>query len=326
MKANHSFLKSFALHAKGGLRLTCLNLGATITGIWVPDRQGKLANVVLHYAIESDYLTDPYYLGCVVGRFANRIDGGRLPIGDDVYTLPINEPALDNHLHGGLRGFSKRLWKAEQEREETQQAITFTYVSPHLEEGYPGTLVATVRYCLTDSHELIVDYSARTDRATAVSLTNHSYFNLSAGQRDVRNHFLSVTASRYTPLNTRHLPTGERVAVTNSPFDLRQPQKVSAFVQAISNCQYCLAEDGEVQLAATLTDPDSGRRLSLSTSAPALQVYGGQYLHAPYVPFEGFCLEPQQYADAPNQPTFPTAVLEPGEVYRQTTRYQFDVV
>ncbi|MBO0931916.1 aldose epimerase family protein [Fibrella aquatilis] len=324
--ADLSPMRSFVLRNDCGMRVSLLNYGATITGIWVPDRTGVLANVVLSYINEQDYLTDPYYIGCVVGRFANRIDRGRLPIGHDVYQLSVNESALTNHLHGGFSGFNQRFWEVTEADAEGKHGLYFTYVSPHLEEGYPGTLTTTIHYYLTNRNELIVAYSARTDRPTVVSLTNHSYFNLSAGRQDVRNHTLSVAAADYTPLNDRHLPTGQRLAVGDTQLDLQTDRQVGSFVQANPNCQYCLDGTDGLRPAAILTDPDSGRRLSLCTSAPALQVYGGQYLGKPFASFGGICLEPQYYADAPNQSAFPTAVLEPDAVYQQTTYYRFDVV
>ncbi len=317
---------TFVLQNNHGVRVTFLDYGARITGLWVPDKNGVSGNVVLHYTNPMAYLTDPYYLGCVIGRFANRIAGGRLVIANQPYALPINEPVHNNHLHGGTHGFDKRYWAVTETNAPHARALIFSYTSTHGEEGYPGTLTTTITYSLSDQNELTTTYTAHTDQPTIVSLTNHSYFNLSATVQDVRRHRLHIAATEYTPLNEQHIPTGSRLPVHNTPFDLLTEQSVGAFCDVVPNGQYCLGASGALRLAAQLTEPDSGRRLLLYTSAPALQVYGGMYLGEPFRPYGGLCLEPQAYANAPNEPNFPTALLSPHETYQQTTVYRFDTL
>lgn len=308
------------------MRVSVMNYGAIINGIWVADRLGNCDNVVLNYPDLTAYVNDPYYIGCVVGRYANRIDRGLLPIGDEIVTLSLNEPALMNHLHGGFEGFNKKTWRVIEPVDGDSTTLHLTYTSPRGEEGYPGTLAVTIRYHLTDHNELIVDYSAQTDQPTVVNLTNHSYFNLSGSGQDVRQHTLLVAASEYTPLNERYLPAELVRSVAGSPFDLRQATELHDVFNTAATFNYCLAISSGLTHAATLHDTGSGRRLQVYTTAPGLQIYSGQYLGLPFHPFAGICLEPQHYPDTPNHPEFPTAVLEPGSHYRQTTVYQFDVV
>lgn len=319
-------VQSYTLQNQAGTRVSLTNFGATITGIWVPDRRGNRENVVLNYPDLAAYQDDPYYIGCTVGRYANRIDRGLLPLGDDRFQLTINEEKLTNHLHGGFAGFNKKTWSAVETIDAPESMLCLSYTSPHGEEGYPGTLSVTIRYSLTEQNELIVAYTARTDRPTVVSLTNHSYFNLSGSKQDVRQHILTVAASTYTPLNERYLPLEPTLPVDGSLFDLRKGRELGPAVESNPTFHYCLDTNGSLYPAATLYDPGSGRRLTVYTAAPGLQVYSGQFLAAPFGPFAGVCLEPQHYPDAPNHPNFPSALLEPEEVYRQTTVYQFDVV
>lgn len=319
-------IRAFTLRNQRGMVVTLTNFGATITGIWVPDRQGNRENVVLNYPNLASYRDDPYYIGCTVGRYANRIDRGLLPLGADLFQLTINEENLTNHLHGGFAGFNKKVWTVVETVDTHQPEHCLSYTSPHGEEGYPGTLSVTIHYSLTEQNELIVAYSARTDLPTVVNLTNHSYFNLSGGKQDVRQHRLSVAAARYTPLTERYLPTGVSLPVDGTLFDLRDGAELSPVVAATPTFNYCLETTNDMSPAAALYEPRSGRRLSVYTTAPGLQVYSGQFLETPFQPFAGVCLEPQHYPDAPNHPNFPSALLEPGAVYRQQTVYQFDVV
>lgn len=316
----------FTLQNRAGMVVSLTNYGATITEIRVPDRAGIIENVVLSYPDLATYQSDPYYLGCTVGRYANRIDRGWLPIGNQVFQLAINEETRTNHLHGGFAGFNKKVWTSIETAGADHSSLCLSYTSPHGEEGYPGTLAVTIRYRLTDRNELMLDYSARTDRPTVVNLTNHSYFDLSGSNQDVRQHRLTVAASRYTPLNARYLPSGATTPVDGSLFDLRNGAELGPVVQSNPTFNYCLDTPDGLAPAAILHEPRSGRRLSIYTTAPGLQVYSGQFLAAPFQPFAGVCLEPQHYPDAPNHPDYPTAVLEPDMVYRQRTVYRFDVV
>lgn len=317
--------QSFTLQNGAGMRVSVTNYGAIITGIWVADRLGNFDNVVLNYPDLMAYTDDPYYVGGVVGRYANRIDRGLLPIGNEVFTLSLNEPVLMNHLHGGFEGFNKKAWRVVEPVDADPTTLSLSYTSPYSEEGYPGTLVVTIRYTLTEWNELVVEYSATTDRPTVVNLTNHSYFNLSGDGQDVRQHTLLVAASDYTPLNERYLPAEPIRSVAGTPFDLRRATELHDVFSTAATFNYCLDPSPGLTHAATLYESGSGRRLRVHTNAPGLQVYSGQYLGSPFYPFAGICLESQCYPDTPNHPDFPTALLEPDAVYRQTTVYQFDV-
>lgn len=319
-------VEQYTLNNHHGMQVTIANRGATITGIWVPDARGQRANVVLSYGSPESYRSDRYYLGCTVGRYANRIANGQLSIQGERYALPINEKVLHNHLHGGEGGFHKKIWAFKSAAtSEGWSWVELSCTSPHLEEGYPGRVQVDVRYGLSTNHnELHLWYSARTDRATVVNITNHSYFNLSGGKRPVTDHQLAIHAADYTPLNERYLPTGAVQAVAGSPYDLRTPVRVGDVTGLIPTANYCLDYLTGLTPAATLTDPESRRRLTVQTTAPGLQLYCGNFLGPPFHPFAGLCLEPQYYPDAPNHPHFPSPLLLPTQTYRQTIVYTFD--
>ncbi|MBM4380520.1 MAG: galactose mutarotase [Deltaproteobacteria bacterium] len=299
------------------------NYGAIVTAVRVPDRQGRLGNVVLGHDRLAPYLLDDAYLGAVVGRSANRIARGRCELAGKPLQLTQNDGR--HHLHGGARGFSRRVWGwVRGGRREMVLALT----SVDGDEGYPGRLQVEVRYALPSAGTLEVSYSAQADRATLVNLTQHSYFNL-AGAGTIDGHALQVSADHYLPTDAALIPTGERRPV-DGPYDLRDPATVGALLarsgQAGVDHSYLLGAPGVLRHAARLTEPTSGRGLDVWTTQPALHVYTGHALHPPaFSARAGLCLEAQHPPDAPNHPSFDSTVLRPGEAYRHVTQFRFFV-
>jgi aldose 1-epimerase len=295
--------------ANGRLRVSILSYGATVQRLELADG----TNVVLGLDTLEDYRHRSRYFGAVVGRYGNRIARGRFTLDGTEYRLPVNDG--ENSLHGGIRGFDKRVWDVES---VSPTDLTLSLVSPDGEEGYPGTLRAAVRYVL-DGDALRLEYRVVTDAPTVVNLTNHSYFNL-AGSGDVRGHVVTMDAGHYLPVDEGKIPTGELVPVAGTPFDFTTPSRVDA---RLDGCyDHCFVLDGRV----TVTDPGSGRSMEVTTTEPGVQFYTGHMLDGvstPYGPFAGFCLETQRFPDAPNRPGFPSAVLRPGEEYLSTTTYRF---
>lgn len=293
----------------GRLRVAILTYGATIQRLEAPDG----TNVVLGLETLDDYLTRSRFFGAVVGRFGNRVAHGRFTLDGTVHRLPVNNGG--HSLHGGDHGFDKRVWKTEA---VSATSITLAYTSADGEEGYPGTLDASVTYSL-DGDALRLDYKAVTDAPTVVNLTNHSYFNL-AGSGDVRGHVVTMEADRYLPVDEGKIPTGELAPVAGTPFDFTAPNRVDA---RLDGCyDHCYVLQGKVRVE----EPGSGRVMEMTTTEPGVQFYTGHMLDGvttPYGPFAGMCLETQHFPDAPNQPQFPSTVLRPGEEYVSTTSYRF---
>jgi aldose 1-epimerase len=327
----------YTLENGRGLRARILTYGGVVQTLEVPDRDGRSGNVVLGCASLADYLTMSRYFGAIVGRYGNRIAGGRLSLDGKEYHLSRNDGA--NSLHGGERGFDGRVWEvaAAGERE-----LTLAYVSPDGEEGYPGTLRASVTYTVTDD-ALRIDYHATTDKPTVVNLTNHSYFNLAGeGSGQVYDHVLTLNAARYTPVGAGQIPTGELAPVAGTPLDFTGPHRIGARIrephpQLLAGLGYdhnfVLDQDppGGLGLAARVEDPHSGRVMEVLTTEPGVQFYSGNVLDGSSVGTGGgtyrqgdaLCLETQHFPDSPNQPDFPSTVLRPGEEHTSTTIYRF---
>ncbi|HXH05769.1 MAG TPA: aldose epimerase family protein [Vicinamibacterales bacterium] len=327
-----------------GLELRAATYGGIIVALQAPDREGRAADIVLGYENLDGYLRDnsPYF-GAIIGRYANRIGGARFALDGRTYRLAANDGP--NHLHGGLRGFDKRVWTAEPFERPAEAGVVLRYTSPDGEEGYPGRLDARVTYTLTARNELIVDYQATADRPTIVNLTQHSYFNLTGATRDILAHVLWVDADRYTPVDERLIPTGELASVDGTPFDFRTPTPIGARIaQRHPQLRRGRGYDhnfvlngwkpgGPPRPAARLVDPASGRTLEVATTEPGLQLYTGNFLDGRitgkggrvYAHRWGLCLETQHFPDSPNRPTFPSTVLRPGEVYRSRTIFTFGV-
>jgi len=323
----------YSLVNKNGIKVNLINFGALVSEIHVPDRNGKFADIVQGFDSLEGYLENPSYFGCTTGRCANRIAKGKFTLDGREYTLATNNGP--NHLHGGIKGLNKRVWKAESDA----TGVRFSYTSPHGEEGYPGTLSMTVVYTLTNRNELRIDYTATTDRATPVNLTNHSYFNLAGeGTGTILDHQLMLAADHYTPVDDTLIPTGEISPVKGTVMDFTVPTAIGARFGRLGgdpggyDHNYVLnSRDGTLALAARVKDPKSGRVLEIYTTQPGIQLYTGNFLDGsikgkggkPYHKNFAFCLETQHFPDSVNQPAFPSVILRPGESYEQTTVHRF---
>jgi aldose 1-epimerase len=320
------------------MEVAIMTYRATIVSHTVPDRNGEPGDVVLGYPALDGYLRASPYFGSVVGRYGNRIGGGRFAIDGRTYQLATNDGP--NHLHGGVRGFDKVVWDGRETVTDSSAGVMLTYTSPDGEEGYPGTLRVGVTYTLARSNQLRVDYRATTDAATPVNLTQHSYFNL-AGAGDVLGHELTIAADRYTPVDAGLIPTGELASVEGTPFDFRVATAIGARIGQDDeqlrrgrgyDHNFVLNREGPgLALAARVVEPTTGRTLEISTTEPGVQFYSGNFLDGTitgkggrvYVHRSGFCLETQHYPDSPNHPGFPDTILRPGQEYRSTTVFVF---
>jgi aldose 1-epimerase len=322
-----------------GAAVRLITYGAAVTELWVPDRAGRTADVVLGFdqlASYEDPAKNPYF-GATVGRVAFRITGGQFTLDGKPYHLTLNTPP--HHLHGGVRGFSRSVWSAEAVPTADSPAVRFSLVSPDGDQGYPGNLKASDVYTLTPKGELRIEYSATTDRPTPVNLTHHSYFNLAgAGNGDVLGHTLQLAASQYTPLDEKKIPTGQVAAVEGTPFDFRRPTRIGDRIKTDPevadgyDLSYPLeGADGSLRLAATLSEPTSGRVMEVWTTEPAIVLYTGNYLDGTvrgkdgviYGKHAAVCLETAHLPDSVNQPSFPSTILRPNQTYRQTCVYRF---
>ncbi len=328
-------LEQFFLTNKNGITVSIINFGAIVTAVEVPDRDGNADNVNLGFTDLADYFEPGPYFGAICGRYANRIAGGKFSIDGTEYALATNNGP--NHLHGGDRGFDKKVWVPEISEEDTSATLKLVYVSADGEEGYPGNLTATVEYTLNDLNELRIEYTATSDKATPVNLTSHCYWNLAGAQPDggdVLDHVLTLHCDRYLPVDETQIPTGELQAVAESPMDFTTATPIGARIEQVEggydHC-YVVNNGGEVlTLAAEVQEPKSGRVMKVFTTEPGVQLYTGNFLDGSessggYQQHEGFCLECQHFPDSPNQSGFPSTILEPGQIYRQTTVYQFSV-
>ncbi len=332
----------FTMTNPNGIEVRAITFGGIIVSLRTPDRDGRLGDIVLGFDALDGYLAGSPYFGSIIGRYGNRIAGGRFTLDGETFTLVTNNGP--NHLHGGVRGFDKVVWSGEPFQSSTAVGVVLTYTSPDGEEGYPGTLRVRVTYTLTDSDELIVDYLATTDRPTPVNLTQHSYFNLAgAGSGDILAHELMVAASAYTPVDSGLIPTGEIATLEGTPFDFRMPTAIGARIEQDDaqlrnglgyDHNFVLDRSGVgLQHATRVTEPTTGRTLDILTTEPGLQFYSGNFLDGTitgkdghvYGHRSGFCLEAQHYPDSPNQPSFPSTILRLGEEYRTRTVMAFGV-
>ena len=333
----------FRLASRTGLQAEIAELGGVIVSLTAQGRDGEYADVVLGFDDLGSYLADtnPYF-GAVVGRYANRIAGGRFTLDGEAHTLPRNDG--DNSLHGGVRGLSRVVWEGEPFEAANGAGVVLRYRSSDGEEGYPGNVDFQVRYLLTSIGDLRIEAEAVTDEPTVVNLSFHSYFNLKGeGEGDILDHELSLNSEHFTPVDDTLIPTGEIAPTGGTPMDFRTPAAIGDridddFEQLWFGGGYDhnwvlrpAEDDGEMRLAAIVVEPASGRKLVVKTTAPGLQLYTGNFLDGtlvgksgrPYVHRGGLCLETQHFPDSPNQPGFPSTVLRPGEVYRQVTEYLF---
>lgn len=328
-------IKRFVVRNGNGVTAKLIEYGAILSELWIPDARGNLGNVVLGFDKLEQYLKGCPYFGATTGRYANRIAKGRFSLDGATYSLPINNGP--NSLHGGVKGFDKRYWKGDPFQKEGEQGVRFEYTSRDGEEGYPGNLKVTVIYTLLDSDELRIDYTAVTDKATVLNLTNHSYFNL-AGGGDILDHIVEIEADHYTPVNDELIPTGEIAPVKGTPLDFTKATPIRERIEQLKptpggyDHNFVLRRQGNsLALAARVRDPKSGRVIEAHTTEPGMQLYTGNFLDGKltgtggvnYKQHSGFCLETQHFPDSPNQPEFPRTVLRPGETFRSTTVYKF---
>ena len=334
----------FTLKNAHGMALRVTDYGGIILTLLVPDKNGRLDDVVLGYDSLTGYLRSSPYFGALIGRYGNRIAHGRFTLDGKTYTLATNNGP--NHLHGGLRGFDKVVWDVAPFEHPDSVGLVLRYTSPNDEEGYPGTLRTTVTYTLTSANELVFDYSATTDRATPVNLTQHSYFNLEGdGKGDILGHVVTLNADRFTPVDSTLIPTGELKSVAGTPFDFRKPTPIGARIDQDDvqlrygpgyDHNFVLNKAGDAHdptFAARVYEPASGRVMEIYTTEPGLQFYSGNFLDGTlhgkggvvYRRRYGFAMETQHYPDSPNKPTFPSTTLRPGESYHSRTIYKFGV-
>ena len=331
----------YVLQNKSGARVSVSDFGATIVAIEVPDRSGKLADVVLGYDSLQGYETGTSYFGGLIGRYGNRIGGAKFTLNGQIYSLSKNDG--QNSLHGGKRGFNKVVWTAHEPMPKDGQTLELTYVSKDDEEGYPGTLSVRVRYTWTDGNALRVQYFAQTDKATVVNLTNHSYFNLAGDfHKDILGHQLQLNAPQFTPVDGDLIPTGELRNVEGTPFDFRTPVAIGKRIGDTDaqlklgkgyDHNWVLAAGSGLKLAARVVEPVTGRMLEIRTTEPGVQFYSGNFLDGSSIGKKGailayrtgFCLETQHFPDSPNHPNFPSTTLEPGQTYQTETSYKFGV-
>ena len=310
-----------------GYNVSITTYGGAITSLWAPDRDGNFGDIVLGFESLEDYVNNPRYFGALIGRHANRIAQGRFALNGVEYQLPKNNGP--NHLHGGFKGFDKRVWSAKEE----DDVLHLSYFSKDGEEGYPGNVEAFVDYRLS-GNELSIEYRASTDRDTIVNLTNHSYFNLK-GQGTILKHELTLNADGFTPVSADLIPTGEIKAVAGTPMDFREGKAIGSelgLTESGYDHNFVLNDwDGSLRSVVELYEPTSGRVLEILTNQPGMQFYSGNFLDGSfigkdgtaYVKYAGLCLEPQHFPDAPNHSNFPSTVLRPGEEYTHSTILRF---
>ena len=341
----------YTLRNANGCEARITNYGGIIVSLKVPDRHGKLDDVVLGFDRLEDYLSPEYlkkcpFFGAMIGRYGNRIAKGTFSLDGREYHVPPNDGA--NALHGGAHGFDKRVWEAHEQTTPQGPALAMRYVSPDGEEGFPGTLTANIVYSLADDNELRLEIEATTDKDTVINLTQHSYFNLrGAGRGDILGHEVTIKGGEFVPINTESLPVDGLRSVAGTPFDFRQSTAIGARIHADDEqlhngmgYDHCYVLDGYVpdatspRVFARIAEPTTGRVLEIASTQPGVQFYTGNQLDGTikgkggiaYEKNGAFCLEPQHYPDSPNHPQFPSVVLRPGETYRHVITYRFSVM
>lgn len=340
-------VENFVLKNAAGMEATLSTYGGILNRLLVPNRKGELADIVLGFNSLQEYEADNAFHGALIGRYGNRIAEGQFKLDDQRYTLPLNSKThgIDCHLHGGPEGFHQKVWHAEPVKSANGSGLKLKLLSPAGEAGYPGNLSVTVHYWLSHDNSLRIEYQATSDQATPVSLTNHSYFNLKGeGSGDILDHRLQLKAKEFTPVTPGMIPTGEIADTANTPFDFNTPSEIGARIgDAHEQLQLGGGYDhnfvletqpGKPTRIARVEEPESGRTMEVFTDAPGVQFYSGNFLDGsstgksgqPYHQRNGFCLETQHFPDAPNQPEFPSTILQPGKVYKTTTLYKFGII
>lgn len=335
-------LEKYTMTNVNGMEVSVINYGGIITNLKVPDKNGKISDVVLGFNSIEGYLTPAPYFGAIIGRYGNRIANGKFSLDGTQYTLAQNDG--QNHLHGGNKGFDKVLWEVTKISNKESVALQLHYLSNDMEEGYPGNLNTTVTYTLDNDNNLKVNYKAKTDKPTIVNLTQHTYFNLSGDfSKKILDHKISINADTFLPVDATLIPTGEFKEVEGTPFDFTQPKLVGKEIDqenqqlkrglGYDHCWVLNRKSDGLSLAATAYHPQSGRFLEVLTTEPGIQFYSGNFLDGTltsktggtYEKRSGFCLETQHYPDSPNQKDFPTVVLNPDQQYSSETIFKFSV-
>ena len=330
----------YFLENKDGIQVDIITYGGRITSLRTPDKEGSMKNVVLGFDSIEQYEKDNPFFGALIGRYGNRIAKGKFSLDGTEYTLAQNNG--ENNLHGGVQGFDKKVWEAKTEENEDSVKLILTYLSPDMEEGFPGNLSTTVTYTLNKDNTLDVLYEAETDKTTVVNLTQHAYFNLSGDfSNTILDHMVEIDADSFLPVDGGLIPTGELKPVEGTPFDFREPKLVGEDINAeneqltlgggYDHCWVLNDQDAGYRSVATAHHPATGRTLEVLTNEPGIQFYTGNFLDgtlpAPnggtYAQRSGFCLETQHYPDSPNQPEFPSVTLKPGETYSTKTTFKF---
>ncbi|MBL87541.1 MAG: galactose-1-epimerase [Winogradskyella sp.] len=335
-----TIIEQYSLKNANGVELKVITYGGRITSLKVPNKDGKLENVVLNFDNIKDYEKDNPFFGALIGRYGNRIANGKFTLEGNEYNLKTNDGK--NHLHGGVNGFDRVIWTAEPMENENGSALKLSYKSKDGEEGYPGNLDVEVIYTLTNDNEVEVSYKAATDKATVVNLTQHAYFNLTGDfSKDILNHDVVIAADAYLPVDKTLIPTGEIRNVEGTPFDFTSAKKIGKDINAnneqlkrgkgYDHCWVLNGEKGNMRLVASAYDESSGRFMEIYSEEPAIQFYTGNFLDGTlpipdggtYAHRTGFCLETQHYPDSPNQAEFPSTALQPGETYSTKTTFKF---
>ncbi|MCI0392075.1 MAG: galactose mutarotase [Acidobacteria bacterium] len=337
--ADGQSVELYTLTNANGLEARIITYGGIVVSLKTPDRKGQMDDIVLGFDSLDEYLKGHPFFGTLTGRYANRIAKGRFTLNGVEYKLATNNGP--NHLHGGVKGFDKAVWKARQVPAKDGVALELAHLSKDGDEGYPGNLTAIVVYTLTDKNELKIDYSATTDKDTVINLTNHSYFNLAGqGSGDILNHQVTINARSFTPVDSTLIPTGELRSVKDTPFDFTQPAAIGArvnqdeeqlkFGQGYDHNFVINGQTGVLRQAAKVSDPVTGRVMEVLTTEPGVQLYIGNFLREMkgkagkvYNRRHGFCLETQHFPDSPNKPSFPSSVLKKGGRYQTTTVFKF---
>lgn len=319
----------FRMHGRDGFFIEVLNLGIALRTVMVPDQKGNLTDIVLGFDTPEAYAHDSSYIGVICGRYANRIGNASFKLGNYEYKVSANNGK--HCLHGGFKGFNKKIWEAHPESD--QEAVVFTYLSKDGEEGFPGNLQVSVRVGVTQRNEIVFDYQAETDRMTVVNLTNHSYFNLTGAKKNITNHLVWINASSITETDSDLIPTGRLLSLSGTEFDFRNVAKLKrdGFHFTGYDNNFILNEPGLSKPSAIVINPENGLALEMKTTEPAVQLYTANHFdgsqigkkNIQYNQFWGLCLEAQHYPDSPNHPEFPSTLLQPGDIYRQTTIYRF---
>ena len=336
-------VRQFVLRNAEDVQVKIIEFGATITNWLVPDQNGKMDDIVLGFDKLDGYEAEGPYFGAIVGRYANRIAKGEFKLGSKIYKLAKNNGS--NHLHGGLKGFDKKVWQGESFTNGDSCGVTLKLISPEGEEGYPGELQIEVTYALNDEGELSVAYTAETNKRTVLNLSQHTYFNLKGHDAgDVLEHKMKIMADRFTPINRGFIPTGKLADVEKTPMDFRLVKRIGTDIHADFgqlniargyDHNYVLSEEsGQMQLAARVVEQESGRTLEVRTDQPGVQFYSGNFLDGSvkgkngcmYARHAGFCLETQHFPDSPNHKNFPTTVLKAGQVFKSMTTFRIGVV